>query len=54
VLARLRVELADDRSFDDAAARTAGVVTVMRIAPTVLRLIVGDKAAQFALAPSIG
>jgi PTS system glucose-specific IIC component len=47
---RLRVELADDRKFDEAAARTAGVVGVMRVAPKVLHLIIGDKAAQFALA----
>jgi glucose PTS system EIICB or EIICBA component len=52
-LTRLRVELADDGRFDEPAARTAGVVAVMRIAPKVLHLIVGDKAAQCALALSV-
>jgi glucose PTS system EIICB or EIICBA component len=52
-LTRLRVELADDGRFDEAAARAAGVVAVMRIAPRVMHLIVGDKAAQFALALSV-
>ncbi len=47
---RLRVELADGQRFDEGAARTAGVAGVMRIAPGVLHLIVGDKAAQFAAA----
>ena len=47
---RLRVELADGQRFDEAAARIAGVAGVMRIAPDVLHLIVGDKAAQFAAA----
>lgn len=47
---RLRVELANGGHFDEAAARLAGVVAVMRVAPDVLHLIVGDKAEQFALA----
>jgi PTS system glucose-specific IIC component len=47
---RLRVELADARRFDEAAARIAGVKAVMTVAPGVLHLIVGDKAAQFAAA----
>jgi PTS system glucose-specific IIC component len=53
-LTRLRVELADGRKFDEAAARIAGVVGVMAVAPGTLHLIVGDKAAQFALALSAG
>jgi len=47
---RLRVELANGGRFDEAAARLAGVVAVMRVAPDVLHLIVGEKAEQFALA----
>jgi glucose PTS system EIICB or EIICBA component len=52
-LTRLRVELADDGRFDAVAARSAGVVAVMRIAPKVLHLIVGDKAEQCAVALSV-
>jgi PTS system glucose-specific IIC component len=51
-LTRLRVELADGERFDAAAAHIAGVAGVMQVAPGVLHLIVGDKAAQFALAMS--
>lgn len=47
---RLRVELANGGRFDEAGARLAGVVAVMRVAPDVLHLIVGDKAEQFAAA----
>lgn len=49
-LTRLRVELADDRKFDEAAMRVAGVTAVMRVAPGILHLIVGDRAAQLAAA----
>jgi glucose PTS system EIICB or EIICBA component len=49
-LTRLRVELADGRKFDEPAARVAGVVAVMKVAPGILHLIVGDKAVQFAAA----
>ena len=49
-LTRLRIELADDRKFDEAAARSAGVAGVMRIAPRVVHLIVGDRAAPLARA----
>jgi len=47
---RLRVELADASKFDEAAAKLSGVVAVMKAAPGVLHLIVGDKATQFASA----
>ncbi len=47
-LTRLRVELGDRTKFDEAAARLAGVVGVLEVAPTVLHLIVGDRARQFA------
>jgi len=47
---RLRVELADEAKYDDAAAKLAGVVAVMHAAPGVLHLIVGDKAGEFASA----
>ncbi len=53
-LTRLRVELVDGGKFDETAARIAGVVGVMPVAPGTLHLIVGDKAAQFALAMSAG
>ena len=36
------------RKFNEAAAKLAGVVAVMTVAPGVLHLIVGDKAEQFA------
>src|SRR5438270_718189 len=41
---RLRVTLADPARFDEAAARLAGVMAVMRAAPGVLHLIVGEQA----------
>lgn len=47
---RLRVELADNTRFNEAAAKLAGIVGVMQAAPGVLHLIIGDKADQFALA----
>ena len=47
-LSRLRVELADAARFDEKAARAAGVLGVMRISPTVLHLVVGDRAPAFA------
>ncbi len=47
-LTRLRVELRDGQRFDESAARTAGVLGVMHVAPGILHLIVGDQAAQFA------
>jgi PTS system glucose-specific IIC component len=45
---RLRVELGDGARFDEAATRLAGADGVMRISSTVLHLIVGDRAGQFA------
>jgi PTS system glucose-specific IIC component len=45
---RLRVEFVDAAQFDEAAAKLAGVVAVMHVSPTVMHLIVGDKAEQFA------
>jgi len=47
---RLRVELKDGAKFDEAAAKVAGVVAVMKVGPGVQHLIVGDKAEQFASA----
>jgi PTS system glucose-specific IIC component len=49
-LTRLRVELRDERAFDQAAARRAGVVAVMSAAPGVLHLIVGEHAEALARA----
>jgi PTS system glucose-specific IIC component len=49
-LTRLRVELADQARFDEPAARQAGVLAVMRPAPGVLHLIVGERADQLARA----
>jgi len=49
-LTRLRVELLDAAKFDEAAARRAGVLAVMRVAPGVLHLVVGDRAPQVAQA----
>jgi glucose PTS system EIICB or EIICBA component len=49
-LTRLRVELADGAVFDEAAARKAGVLGVMRISPKVLHLIVGAQAPTLAAA----
>jgi PTS system glucose-specific IIC component len=45
---RVRVRLADPGRFDEAAAKRAGVVAVMKAAPGVLHLIVGDEAGQLA------
>ena len=47
---RLRVELKDAARFDEAAARSAGVMAVMQVAPGTLHLIVGDQAAALAAA----
>ncbi len=47
---RLRVELADISGFDEEAAKQAGVIAVMRAAPGVLHLIIGDTAEQLAKA----
>ncbi len=49
-LTRLRVELADPALLDEAAAKKAGVLGVMRVSPKVLHLIVGEKADQLAAA----
>jgi PTS system glucose-specific IIC component len=49
-LTRLRVELHDATRFDEAAARTAGALAVLRIGPAVLHLIVGERADQLAAA----
>ena len=49
-LTRIRVELVDQARFDEAAARQAGVMAVMRPAPNVLHLIVGERADQLAQA----
>jgi phosphotransferase system IIB component len=51
---RLRVELADTSRFDEPGARLCGAAAVMQVAPRVLHLIVGDKAAQFAAVLSGG
>ena len=45
---RLRVELKDGTKFDEAAAKVAGVVAVMKVSPGIIHLIIGDKAEQFA------
>jgi len=44
----LRVTLADPGRFDEVAAKLAGVVAVMKAAPGVLHLIVGEQAGQLA------
>jgi PTS system glucose-specific IIC component len=49
-LTRLRVECADEKKFDEAAARQTGVLAVMHAAPGVLHLIVGERADQLAAA----
>jgi PTS system glucose-specific IIC component len=49
-LTRLRIELDDETRFDEAAARRAGVVGVMRTGPRVMHLIVGERAKQLAAA----
>jgi glucose PTS system EIICB or EIICBA component len=45
---RLRIRLADPGRFDEAAAKRAGVAAVMKAAPGVLHLIVGEQAGQLA------
>jgi PTS system glucose-specific IIC component len=45
---RLRIRLADPGRFDEAAAKRAGVEAVMKAAPGVLHLIVGEQAGQLA------
>ncbi len=47
---RLRVKLADPARFDEAAAKLAGVMAVMRPSPGVLHLIVGERAGALAAA----
>ena len=49
-LTRLRVEFADEKKFDEPAARQAGVLGVLRASPGVLHLIVGERADQLATA----
>jgi PTS system glucose-specific IIC component len=53
-MTRLRVELADQALLDEAAARKAGVLGVMKVSPGVLHLIVGDRADQLAAALQAG
>ena len=45
---RLRIRLADPGRFDEAAAKRAGVAAVMKAAPGVLHLIVGEQAGRLA------
>jgi phosphotransferase system IIB component len=45
---RLRVTLADVSRFDAGGARQAGVQAVMQVAPDVMHLIVGTRAAALA------
>jgi len=47
---RLRVTLADPARFEEAAAKLAGVMAVMRPSPGVLHLIVGERAGALAAA----
>ena len=47
---RLRVTLADPARFEEAAAKLAGVIAVMRPSPGVLHLIVGERAGALAAA----
>src|SRR5207302_11039979 len=47
---RLRVTPADPARFDEAAARLAGVMAVMRPSSGVLHLIVGERAGALAAA----
>lgn len=49
-LTRLRVELIDPARLDEPAARQAGAHGVMHVSPTVVHVIVGDGAVQFAAA----
>ncbi len=51
---RLRVRLADPGRFDEAAATLAGVVAVMKAAPGVLHLIVGEQAGRLAAVMKVG
>src|SRR5205814_2198558 len=48
---RLRVSLVDPTRFDEAAAKRAGVAAVMRAAPGVLHLIVGEQAGRLSVVP---
>jgi len=50
---RLRVTLADPSRFDEVAAKLAGVVAVMKAAPGVLHLIVGEQAGRLAAAMKV-
>ncbi|HMC91653.1 MAG TPA: glucose PTS transporter subunit EIIB, partial [Allosphingosinicella sp.] len=50
---RLRIRLADPGRFDEAAAKRAGVVAVMKAAPGVLHLIVGEQAGRLAAVMSV-
>jgi len=45
---RLRIRLADPGRFDEVAAKLAGVAAVMKAAPGVLHLIVGEQAGRLA------
>ena len=49
-ITRLRISLVDAQSIDEVALRTAGVPAVMRIAPNLVHLIVGNDAAAIATA----
>ena len=49
-ITRLRISLVDAQSIDEVALRTAGVPAVMRIAPNLVHLIVGNDAAAIAAA----
>jgi len=51
---RLRIRLADPGRFDETAAKRAGVVAVMKAAPGVLHLIVGEQAGPLAAAMQAG
>jgi phosphotransferase system IIB component len=51
---RLRIRLADPGRFDETAAQRAGVVAVMKAAPGVLHLIVGEQAGPLAAAMQAG
>jgi len=50
---RLRIGLADPGRFDEAAAKRAGVLAVMKAAPGVLHLIVGEQAGRLAAAMKV-
>jgi phosphotransferase system IIB component len=49
----LRVRLADPGRFDEVAAKLAGVAAVMKAAPGVLHLIVGEQAGRLAAAMKV-